>query len=432
MPSSSAARDTTKDAHPRLDRISSASARDTLERIGTPEVLAAGGVNLIGLEAICRQLGPRWERKAPGIWEHVERELERTVGAAGVFIRMDDITYLVAQPGEEGVVAQAICLTVLQDVLKFFLGDARLADSSVRTVTHFEGGAISSAPIDPARLRRRPRPSEAGSDVVAERRPDPAADAASEAGGEPAAGPLGEQAPAPKPWKPPLAGRRINLELETAKQERFDLRFQVEPVWNLKRGLITSFLIDRSGGPSRAEASDLEEMDVATLAYVSTLMEEHARQGGPLALHVPIHFTTLATQRSRERMIRMTRSVREAMRSVMLLEIDGLDSGVPPSRLLEVVSLVRSLCAGVLGRARPTKAAFEAVRGCGLRGVVAQAGQLGLTADGAANRLKAYAAFARDVAPNALIHGLPAPERVDDAAAAGFTHASVAPAAPSG
>lgn len=425
MSSPRAATDTLPDAGSRLDRINSASTRDTLERIGTPELLAAGGINLIGLEAIREQLGQRWERKAPSIWEHLERELERTVGAAGVFNRLDDITYLVALPGEEGLVAQAICLTVLQDVLKFFLGDARLAENAVRTVTRFEAGAISSAPVDPTRLRRRIQPGEGGADIVTEARPGQAAEPAATT--ESSAGPLGEQAPPPKPWKPPLAGRRFNLELETAKRERFDLRFQVEPVWNLKRGLITSFLIDRTGGPSRAEASDLEEMDIATLAYVSTLMAEHASQGGPLVLHVPIHFTTLATQRSRERMIRMTRQVREAMRSVLLLEIDGLDAGVPPSRLLEVVGLMRSLCAGVLGRARPTKAAFEAVRGCGLRGVVASAAQLGLTADGAAGRLKAYAAFARDLAPNALIHGLPAPEMVDDAAAAGFTHASVAP-----
>ena len=125
--------------------------------------------------------------------------------------------------------------------------------------------------------------------------------------------------------------------------------------------------------------------------------------------------------------MRLTRPVREAMRGAVLIEICGLDAGVPPSRLIEVVGLVRSLCAGVLGRVRPSRSALEAAKGCGLRGVVVEASLLGLTQRDASTRLKAYASIAHDIAPNVLVHGLPAPEMVDAAGAAGFTHASVAP-----
>jgi hypothetical protein len=395
----------------RVDRITSAGARDTLERISGSDILGSGVVNTIGLDAIRHQLGERWAHKAPRVWEHVERELDRTLGATGIFVRVDDVSYLVAQPGEEGFAAQAVCLTVLQDVLKFFLGELRPGDVSMRMVTSISGGEIGSAPVDPAALRRRPAP-------VA---PTPA-----ERATEAVAGPLADHAPAPKPWKPPLAGRTCSIALAPPKREPFDLNLRIEPVWNVKRGLITSFLVERNGAPPKPEASDLEEMDVATMAYVSTLLEEHASQGGPLALHVPISFASLAAQRSRERLIRMTRPVREAMRAAMLIEIDGLDAGVPPSRLIEVVGLVRSLCVGVLGRVKPTKSAFEAVRGCGLRGLVAEAAWLGLGAGDGSARLKAYALMARDITPNVLIHGLPRPEMVDDATAAGFTHASVA------
>jgi hypothetical protein len=398
----------------RVHRIASAAARDTLERISSSEALTAGSVNTIGLDAIRRKLDDRWPQKAPRVWEHVEREIERTLGPTGVFIRLDDISYLIAQPGEDGFAAQAVCLTILQDVLKFFLGELRPADISVRTVTQINGGEIATAPVDPATLRRRPAP-----------RPASPAERAAEA----VTGPLADHAPAPKPWQPPLAGRTCNIALAPPKREPFELTLCVEPVWNLRRGLITSFLVDRSGAPAKPEASDFEEIDVATMAYVSTLMEEHMAQGGTLALHVPITFATLATQRSRERLLRLIRPALEAMRTAMLIEIDGLDSGVPPSRLIEVVGLVRSLCAGVLGRVRPTKAALEAVRGCGLRGLVVEAPWLGLTAGGGAARMKAYATMAREVAPNILIHGLPLPEMVDEAAAAGFTHASVAPGA---
>ena len=367
---------------------------------------------MIGLDAIRRKLADQWPRKAPRVWEHLERELERTLGPTGVFIRVDDVSYLIAQPGEEGFAAQAVCLTILQDVLKFFLGEMSPADIAVRNVTSLEGSAIASAPLDPTKLRRRPPPPI---ETPAERAV------------EGVTGPLADHAPAPKAWQPPLEGRLHSIAIAPPKRKAFTLELRIEPVWNLKRGLITSFVIDRSGGPAQPEAADLEEMDAATLAYVATILREHTHQGGHLVLHVPIGFASLATQRSRERLIRLTGPVREPMRASVLLEIDGLDSGVPPSRLIEVVGLVRSLCAGVLARVRPRRSAFEAARGCGLRGLVAEAAWLGVGLRDHKGRLQAYASLARDIAPNVLVHGLTRPELIDEATAAGFTHASEAP-----
>ena len=110
----------------------------------------------------------------------------------------------------------------------------------------------------------------------------------------------------------------------------------------------------------------------------------------------------------------------------MLIEICGLDAGVPPSRLVEVVGLVRSLCAGVLGRVRPSRQALAAVKACGLRGLVVEAPLLGLSQGDVQTRLKAFVTAAQAVSPNLIVHGLPTPRAVDDAAIAGFTHASVA------
>jgi hypothetical protein len=400
----------------RVDRIVAAGARETLERINNPVLLESGAVNVIGLDAIRLQLGERWMVKAPRVWEHTEREIERTLGHTALFLRVDDASYLIAQPGETGFAAQAACLTILQDVLKFFLGELRPGDIAVRQVTRVEGGSITSAPVDPATLRRRPEPAPA---------PTPAERAAARL-----IGPLADHAPEPKPWQPPLAGRHLSIGLAPPKRESFQLELRVEPVWNLKRGLITSFLIDRPTARLHTEPADLEEMDIATAAYVASLLQEHQRQGGSLALHAPVSFATLATQRSRERLLGATRAVREAMKAVVLLEIDQLDPGVPPSRLIEVVGLVRGLYAGVLARVRPSKSGMAAVRRCGLRGVVAEADRLGLSAPDGGARLKAYATIAHQIAPNVLIHGLPRPEMIDEAAAAGFTHASAAAAEP--
>jgi hypothetical protein len=386
----------------RIDRIVSVSARETLERIRTSGVLQTGAVNLIGLDAIRVQLGDRWAAKKGRVWEHVEQELQRRLGPADLAVRIDDINYLVAVPSTPGFAAQALCLTILQEVLKFFLGEIKSGDIAVRVVTDLVDNTILSAPADLGRLgraRAAGRASGRGADLSDQQAPD---------------------------WRPPLAGRVSVVELALPKQEPFNIRLAVEPVWNLRRGLIMSFLIERHGVPLGATAAELEAIDMATFAYAAALLDESADQGGPLTLHVPVSFSSLAVQHTRLRLLKLTQSVREAMRACMLIEICGLDAGVPPSRLVEVAGLVRSLCAGVLGRVRPSRQALAAVKACGLRGVVIEAPLLGLSQGDVQTRLKAFVTAAQAVSPNLIVHGLPTPRAVDDAAIAGFTHASVA------
>jgi hypothetical protein len=390
----------------RIDRIAAVSARDTLDRIRASGVLATGAVNMIGLDAIRRQLGDRWGAKKARVWEHVEQEFQRKLGPADLSVRIDDINYLIAVPSAPGFAAQALCLSILKDVLKFFLGEIRTGDIDVRVVTDLADGAIISAPVDLSRLARAQ--AAARTPVVA------------------AADGLGDQQAPPADWRPPLAGRVSVVELALPKQEPFDIRLTVEPVLNLRRGLIMSFLIERSGIPLGADTAELEAIDMATFAYAATLLEEQTGQGGPLTLHVPVSFSSLAVQHTRVRLLQLTQPVREAMRACMLIEICGLDAGVPPSRLIETVGLVRSLCAGVVGRVRPSRPALAAVKACGLRGLAVEAARLGLSQGDAAARLKAFVTAAKAVSPNLIVHGLPTLAAVDDAAIAGFTHASVA------
>jgi len=395
----------------RADRITAAGASEVLDRLGNPALLDAGLVSVIGLDAIRRKLGDRWPIKRAQIWDHVERELERTLSPADIFLRTDDVSYTIAQPGSDRYAAQAVCFSILQDVLKFFLGESRSADIDVRTVSSIAGGQMTSQPVDLARLRRGPAT------------PAPVETAAEQLAAA-ATGPLADHAPAAAHWKPPLAGRTSTIALSPPGRGAFDLKLEVEGVWNLKRGVITSFLIERQGVRGKADMADLEEIDVATLVYASTLLDEQVDQGGSLTLHLPLSFTSLATQRTRQRLLALTHDVREAMRRTALLEIVDLDPGVPPSRLIEIVGLVRSLCLGIIGRVKPTKAALAAVKGCGLRGVAVSADQLAPHQPDFDVRLKAFVAMARDISPNLLIHGLPDPRLIDAATAAGFTHAS--------
>ena len=123
----------------------------------------------------------------------------------------------------------------------------------------------------------------------------------------------------------------------------------------------------------------------------------------------------------------MMRHLHTAMRETTLIEIADLDPGVPPSRLIEVVSLIKPFCLGVLARVRPSRKALDAVRGCGLKGLILEAGGLGRTDAETATLLKAFAEAAHGIAPNLIVHGLNDIRMIEAARAAGLTHASVKP-----
>jgi hypothetical protein len=385
---------------PRIDRVSSAEARDGLERLAGSDVLRNGGVNLIGLDAIRRHLGDRWPAKRARIWEHIERELEKRLSPYDMVHRLDDVNYLVAMPTVSRFQAQALCMHVLQDVLQFFLGESQKRDVVVRNVTSVSGDEVSSAPLDPAAIER---------DHAA---PPPEAHEEHEHDAD---------------WKPPLAGRTESASFIGQSRTPVEVSLGVEAVWNLRRDLITSFVIERASAPPATDPADLLQVDIAVMAYASQILQEHKTTGGRLTLHLPISYSSVASARSRELSIKMMRHLHAAMRETTLIEIANLDPGVPPSRLIEIVSLIKPFGLGVLARVRPTRKALDAVRGCGLKGLILDAGALGRNRAETVTLMKAFADAAHGIAPNLIVHGLDDISMVEAARAAGLTHASVRP-----
>jgi hypothetical protein len=206
-----------------------------------------------------------------------------------------------------------------------------------------------------------------------------------------------------------------------------DVRLGVEAVWNLRRDLVTSFLIERASAPAATDPSDLLQVDIAVMAYASELLAEHRQTGGRLTLHLPISYSSVASTRARELSIKMMRHLHQAMRETTLIEISNLDPGVPPSRMIEVVSLIKPFCLGVLARVRPSRKAIDAVRGCGLKGLIVEASGMSRNPAEMGVLMKAFAEAAHGVAPNLIVHGLEDQMMIELAKSAGLTHASVKP-----
>src|SRR6185312_2118048 len=76
-------------------RLDAAHLAEMLDRLGDPKVLAAGLVNVIGLDGVAERLGPRWSARRELVYEHVERALERQMGPDIVYQRIGETHFVV-------------------------------------------------------------------------------------------------------------------------------------------------------------------------------------------------------------------------------------------------------------------------------------------------------------------------------------------------
>src|SRR4051794_36436829 len=61
-------------------------------------LLTEGKVNLIALDAIVERLGARWALRRDQIHDHVDRRIQRRLGAKGYHLRVSETDILICQP----------------------------------------------------------------------------------------------------------------------------------------------------------------------------------------------------------------------------------------------------------------------------------------------------------------------------------------------
>ncbi len=292
--------------------------QDQLDRVIEAKLPEQGRVFALSLEPIRNSLGARWAGKRDQVWEAAERALARRLPPPDVFLRIDETTFLSAIVSVDSYEAQVLCSEVLRDLLTFFLGRSADEDVVLTRVAALDGPNLVCERIDPF----APRPVQSTASAVGGRTPRPLD---------------------PSAWKPPLAGRRHTARVATRSGNLIDIELEVVPVWRLDQGTISAFRIARDLRQTSLidNQSELEMIDRATLDFLLPLLEEYRREGAVFALVVPLSFSTLSAARPRIAVLDRCAPVADLMRQVVILEIDGLDAGVPSGRLGETVAMVR-------------------------------------------------------------------------------------------
>lgn len=317
---------------PRALRLVAAGAEAAMAQFADPDLLAAGKVNVISLEAVEARFGERWSARAVQVYEFTTRVLERGVGDDGFCMRVSATDFFVVQPDKTAVAGQAACLRYLREVLNHFLGEDGMATAGVFQVIKVADGRLEAGGLHEGveRLADQPEP--------------------------PRAAPLPAASPAPDPWNPFVAvdGRKLRVSAT------------LEPVYEVKgftrigfRMVRRVMVVPRSARfeevelpwqeASRLSTADVLRIDLATIARGIDRLRAEVGKEQMLSLIIPVSFISLSSQKGRGQLVTQLKEARGLVRLGVICEICDIE-GVPPSALLAAVSLVRPFTVLVAGR----------------------------------------------------------------------------------
>jgi hypothetical protein len=206
----------------------------------------------------------------------------------------------------------------------------------------------------------------------------------------------------------------------------------VRPVISLKLGLNRGSSLDRAlrvAGEQRPAAQalaklapyDAVQMDRSILTEGLAAIQPSSNRDA--LLFAPVSFSTLDAARSRREALALLTEAQARLGGRLVLEITALDSGLPPSRLIDVLTAVRPVCRTVYARLRPERKAIMALTDCALAGAAIEASDLADPED--ADALTRIRLVLRAIGPRLLIHNLRTMAAINAARAAGITYASL-------
>jgi hypothetical protein len=390
-----------------VERLAAADTQSALARLAdSPSpLMAEGKVVVIALDAIRDRLGPRWEGRSQQVHDHVQRTLSRHLRIGSWFAPISDVDYVVVQPALTRYAAQASCLSYMRDLLEHFLGRFVMSDCRIREATGLEPGRIQVRELDPQSV------VDAAREEVRRATPPRPSDEA-------------EAARADNPFTA-ASGEllRVSLRLDPL----FSLSDFVQVGYRLNRQVID----EHSGEAlshealSRLTTSDLEKIDLATIARgLSRLKSERAKAREP-SLVLPVAFPTLASQKARRALIACLKGARETIPVRVTCEISRLE-GVPPNALYSAVGMMKPFCDGVIGGVEKPRRSAAGLRGSGLAGLAfAYTGPSSEDADRMIAALGPDLEAAAAVSNRVLLLGLRSARELSLAAILGASHATL-------
>jgi hypothetical protein len=395
----------------------SLDVQDSVERFSDPQLMAAGKVNVISVEAVQQRFGDRWELRKDQVLDFTDRVLERGLANQGVYLRVSDTDFFVVHPDLSRIAGQAACLRYLREVLNHFLGDSHAAAAGIMQVTGIGKGRLDAARIDAAQAEAaldQPDPS----DIAPASPPRPSRSFA-----DPDIEP---QAPQVNRWTPFVSTDGRQLRVSATLEPVYELKAFTRIGFRMIRRVVVIATGDDLTPKQVAALSpgDLLRADMATITRGIDRLKAEAGAERQLSLIVPVSFVSLSGQRGRAEVSVPLREASGLVRMGVICEILDID-GVPQGVLLAATSMVRPLALLVVGRiATPSPNVIAGLAGAGLQALSFECPQ-GLSDMEFAVWATTTLSAAKKIAKSVLVFRVGSTQRVATLAALGATHASL-------
>lgn len=378
------------------DRDFEARARQALaERQRSSSTVLAGTVQLVGLDAIRKELGEGWSQIAGKAHAIAERVIASQLGARDLFSAHGNDSYVLCFPtlnvGEAKRKTSAI-------VAEIKAGLEQAIDRAERVGVSEFVAEVEFAPALEADRRLI--------DVLAE------------------------------------SLHAIRKEAAEAYQRHRaallrDAEIFFRPVWQVSQksvGLYRSVLDERTGRSSLDYLRSLStpeeiqnamaELDYLIFSQSIKALHRLLQSNIKARFLVPVHFNTVNLKPLREEYLRLCHTVPESYRSFCVLEIYGVPNGTPSSRLRELVPPLRSACDAIVFELPMTERTVEDFRAAGLLGFSADIRMFNDHSTSLVQRFSRATRAATDAGLQTIAHGADTLGLVHEAMRAGFAHVS--------
>ncbi len=312
--------------------------RPELKVVASPTLLERGCVNVITLDEIKAEAGPRWEKLRGSVSAHLESLLRQKLGSSDFFVQLDDTAFLVSMPEAAAEASQIFCLRIAHELHTSMLGHCELKHLRLSKAVRLDDDEIQTAEIaGPALVGLA---LSAGLDCISE--------------------------------SERLAARRAAPRAAAPKGPEFSHRYV--PLWDAQREAITTWrcVTDPVPGATAAASADFKVELGATLSrirHVAHALSEHMKVGGRFLVCAPVSYDTLTSPAGRMEIVSACRALSAALRPYLIFEIGDLPYGVPQSRLSDLVCILKPFARAVSAILPPRTTNFGDYQSAGLHAI---------------------------------------------------------------
>ena len=333
-----------------VTRLLSPGVEAALEQFASPEVLTAGKVNLISMDAVAERFGARWPMRRDQVHEHVEGVLDRSLGTRGFHLRISETDILVCHPELGRLAGQALCLRLLRDILSHFLGAADQAEIGVHEVLRVSPEGVEARLVDP-------RAAEAAED-------NDEANSGQAVMTNSVLGPVSV-------WTPFIAGNGRKIEVHCTLDPVIELRGR--SVIGLRfRRRVTDAATGWEFTPQEIERlsrTDRLRIDLGVIALGLKQLRSRDRSELAPALIIPVSFSSLSNLDDRARIVSAFQEVRSYARQGLICALRDIE-GVPLTTLQTAVSVIAPHALFVIGHLNElNRSEVRFLKDAGLRGI---------------------------------------------------------------